>query len=476
MHKRSVYLVLIMLVSLLASCSAGQTAIPTQQADPLAPTTAPQNPTYPTLTPEIFIPLNPSPTPANSSIPPTCQVTDLSVFIDQANGICYAYPPQFMLGEVPMLSVEGVQGIPVDSGADRVAATFAVQVSPYDVNQPLLAQVDDFLKGFSVAAPSSLTHTDLTVAGEPAIRVDMVPVQLSWRIVFVSYGNQLYRLMYWPQDVPALQSDFEQLYQTTINSFAFLPSEPINTSAETPTGQPVVYEGVDVACSPATLVIPPGLASRADCIKQPLVDGADAPWFDKAPAHTQLTLNDYLLSGKSIQPQVVVYPAQDYAALNTIAAQNLTYLRSVQENPAASANAGLPVVPFFNSIPVYSAVPQVIPFQNGTGVRFLTQYAQYSAPANNQELFYTFQGLTADGAYYIVATFPITAPGLGESSDPNAAVPVGGVAYPKIGSPEAEWTSYYAAVTDLLTATAPKAFIPTLAQLDTLIESMRVAP
>ncbi|MEO8354588.1 MAG: hypothetical protein ABI621_01610 [Chloroflexota bacterium] len=40
---------------------------------------------------------------------------------------------------------------------------------------------------------------------------------------------------------------------------------------------------------------------------------------------------------------------------------------------------------------------QVINFQNGRGIRFLTQYAQYPAPINNHELFYHFQGLTNDG-------------------------------------------------------------------------------
>jgi hypothetical protein len=60
-------------------------------------------------------------------------------------------------------------------------------------------------------------------------------------------------------------------------------------------------------------------------------------------------------------------------------------------------------VPFFNAAQVFASNIKVISFQNGKGVRFLTEYAQHAASANNHNLFYYFQGLTGDGAYYIIA-------------------------------------------------------------------------
>ena len=72
-------------------------------------------------------------------------------------------------------------------------------------------------------------------------------------------------------------------------------------------------------------------------------------------------------------------------------------------------------------------------------MRFLTEYAQYTAPVNNHELFYHFQGVTRDGAYYIIAIFPITVPVLAETSDAAAALPPGGIAYPDITDPNADW-------------------------------------
>jgi hypothetical protein len=109
-------------------------------------------------------------------------------------------------------------------------------------------------------------------------------------------------------------------------------------------------------------------------------------------------------------------------------------------------------------------------------VRFLTQYDQYPAPINNHDLFYHFQGFSADGNYYIVAILPVTAPALAETSDPGSAIPSGGIAYPDINSSNPDFQSYYASITDLLNGTSPEAFTPPLSQLDALIQSMWVAP
>jgi hypothetical protein len=65
---------------------------------------------------------------------------------------------------------------------------------------------------------------------------------------------------------------------------------------------------------------------------------------------------------------------------------------------------------------------------------------------------------------------------LAETSDAGAAIPVGGIALPDINDPNADWQGYYSAATDLLNATSPEAFTPSLSQLDALIQSMLVAP
>jgi hypothetical protein len=140
------------------------------------------------------------------------------------------------------------------------------------------------------------------------------------------------------------------------------------------------------------------------------------------------------------------------------------------------SNDQLPSIPFFNAKQVFASNIEIVSFQNGSGVRFLTEYVQYATPVNNHELFYHFQGVTRDGIYYIVAVFPIAAPALAETDNPGAAIPPGGIEYRDMSDPNADFPSYYATITDLLNATSNEAFSPSIDQLDLLIQSMHVNP
>lgn len=243
----------------------------------------------------------------------------------------------------------------------------------------------------------------------------------------------------------------------------------------TPTSQQPILEGVPVSFGPVGLVLPPGLASGISGNQFPRAEGPDvAPW-DLTPGHTQVKLEGYLLQGKFHQPQIFVYPAMAYVEQNPSAFESIHRLNNFLYDPTAVSNDQLPLVPFFNAGQVFASNIQVLSFQNGQGVRFLTQYAQYAAPVNNQDLFYHFQGLTSDGAYYVIAILPVTAPVLAESSDGGAVLPPGGVPYPDLTDPNADLQSYYTAVAGLLNGTSPQAFAPTFNQLDALIQSIRIA-
>jgi hypothetical protein len=77
------------LVSLLITILAGACAI------------VPQLPKPATATPAVMPRLGPSPTPSGNSLPLDCQVTDLKVYINEADGYCFAYPGRFTLGHQP---------------------------------------------------------------------------------------------------------------------------------------------------------------------------------------------------------------------------------------------------------------------------------------------------------------------------------------------------------------------------------------
>lgn len=252
---------------------------------------------------------------------------------------------------------------------------------------------------------------------------------------------------------------------------AYTPSPVESTSTQVVTspaatqgaGAPISFEGV-------SFVVYDGLASSATPEKMTAVESnSGGPW-GIAPTHLRFTLTGYALQGKFHEPRLFVYPAGEYAASNAYAAEQIDNLKKILAG-AAMLEETLPRIPFFNAGPLMAASMQIVPFQNGSGIRALTEYAQYSAPVNNRELFYHFQGLTNDGKYYLIAILPVTAPILAEDEKPDAAVPEGGVPIPSDVGPN---QVYYFSITEKLNMLAPDAFLPSLEVLDALIRSILV--
>jgi hypothetical protein len=250
------------------------------------------------------------------------------------------------------------------------------------------------------------------------------------------------------------------------------------TPNATPIVQPSPVADTTVTFGRLTLEIPSSVASGASGKEYPPVTNADAAYWEKTPGHLQVSLKDYyILQGKFHEPQIYVYPAIDYATLVPGAFESMHRLQNILSAVVSVTPDQLPAVPFFNAAQVFASNIQAIPFQNGRGIRFLTEYAQYAAPVNNHELFYHFQGFTNDGEYYIVAILPITAPVLAETSEAGAPLPANGIQYPFFADPNPETLQkYYEDVANLLSATPNEAFTPTIGQLDALIQSMQVAP
>lgn len=173
-----------------------------------------------TPTPNSMPRLDPSPTPSDSTLPLTCQVTDLNVYLNEADDYCFAYPTRFVEGQHPVLNTPAILGPTIGDGVDPVYASFAVLVTPA-TGESLQTQAEAFLKEFSAADSASYTWTQVPVGGEAGLMVEPVPVMLSWRIVFVQHNGNLFRLMYWPVDVFEARADLDELTQTTLGSFAF---------------------------------------------------------------------------------------------------------------------------------------------------------------------------------------------------------------------------------------------------------------
>jgi hypothetical protein len=240
-----------------------------------------------------------------------------------------------------------------------------------------------------------------------------------------------------------------------------------------PSAQP---NGTAVSYGNVSFFLPKELASNALAGTAPAVVGiADGPGWDVAPEHIKFQLENYALYDTFHEPYILMIPAPEYAAVNEQAAKNIARLQAIISGAAAPTAENLPHVTTFNAGQLFAAQIEIVRFANGSGVRFLTEYGQYFATANNHDLFYQFQGLTSDGKYYILAILPASHPLLAHDEKPETAPPPGGIPFPGYEN-ESALTNYYIDVVNLLNSAAPDSFIPALTNLDALIQSISIAP
>jgi hypothetical protein len=128
----------------------------------------------------------------------------------------------------------------------------------------------------------------------------------------------------------------------------------------------------------------------------------------------------------------------------------------------------VPWVRAINATPMMHAGVAYLDFQKGAGMRYLTQYAQGLSVVNNDELTYTFQGLTGDGHYYIAAVFPAQHPDLLEGAHD---APDGDTSVWIVVDKNRE---YGARMVHMLDQAEPSSFAPNLSALDAMMHSISI--
>jgi putative hemolysin len=106
--------------------------------------------------------------------------------------------------------------------------------------------------------------------------------------------------------------------------------------------------------------------------------------------------------------QALVYKAEDWSKLDPSTAATVADLKTLLSTKPVSITEPIPVLPPIAASQVFYAQLQYLDFQNGTGVGFVTHYAQDVSPVTANYVFYTFQGLTNDGKYYVAVYYPVT--------------------------------------------------------------------
>ena len=195
-------------------------------------------------------------------------------------------------------------------------------------------------------------------------------------------------------------------------------------------------------------------------------NGPPGDWL--LPSHYRFDLTDYKLSNTFHDPGFYVLPVANYEDYNDAGPQRIADLTKLLSEKPQTFPDSIPFLPVFNAAQVFRAQTQYIAFQNGEGIRFVTQYDQAFIPINNNEMFYTFQGLTYDGKYYVSMILPIALNGF--PADMQAGIDQYGSAI------ESDFQGYLSNTVQSINAANSTSFTPTLDQLDALVNSLIVAP
>ncbi len=171
--------------------------------------------------------------------------------------------------------------------------------------------------------------------------------------------------------------------------------------------------------------------------------------------HVRFDFEGYAVDTYQYRPAIRVYQVADFAD-DRIRTAQLERLRTLLDGQI-DAGGSIPILHITDSAQFFRTRAEALDFANGRGVRFLTAYPDDMTRISNLNLFYSFQGISDDGQFYISAVLPVHTPDLAEIPAPEA--------FPS-------YVEYIAAVVRTLENSTQ--FTPDLAQLDELIRTLRL--
>lgn len=255
------------------------------------------------------------------------------------------------------------------------------------------------------------------------------------------------------QTMAALEGEEEEVQEITQEVETVLPSPTFTPEpTETPTPPDIAYQGICFSFDESWI--------GAVSVEQ--VEGMldpQSPW--NSPDHIRFLFGDYPLTDTFHEPQIRVFSVDAFRSVNDNVGDRLDNLRTTIDNQPADPEVF--VSHFFNAMQYFAAKEAYVDFQNGSGVRYVSQYGQAAVPIGYPEMFYTFQGLTDDNAYYISVVMPVSHPLLPDTS----TVTLDQAFYDN-------WESYVDNTAVLLDGQPPESFVPSLLDLDALVETLHL--
>jgi hypothetical protein len=257
---------------------------------------------------------------------------------------------------------------------------------------------------------------------------------------------------------------------------------PVNTPAEAPTAPPAHTEATPQGSQPnayfdgVSFTYQPSLAAgvNAQAIETNSPSGPDLPFFSVHPNEVVFDFQGFVNPG-GVKPVLMVFNVAEYEGLaaadypdNNPVTEQVDALKKILAARPADSSGHLPfLMPDWNAAESFHAHLKYLDFQNGSGIRYLAQYGQGPDALSNELLFYTFQGITKDGKWYVSAVLPVShAPLPGD--DGLAQIEQD---YSKFME---NFPAYRVNIQNKLNAEADNTFTPDLAVYDALSASLKI--
>jgi len=240
------------------------------------------------------------------------------------------------------------------------------------------------------------------------------------------------------------------------------PVEEIPETIEEVVEEPpdVVYEGISFSFDPqiAGGIIPTTVPGQNM--------GEDYMPGETYPTHFEFGFSGYAVLDHFHTPKILIYPVDEFRTMSAYASDIIDRLQqTLISKPGGASMSDFPHLPMWNAAQIFASKVTYFDFKNGSGVRFLTMYGQDVYPVDNQNMIFTYQGLTSDGRFYISANLPVT----------NFSLPYDGASV--MGDYmtfHENWDTYIADTIAWLEAQDPANFFPNLDQLDAMMTSFEI--
>ena len=159
----------------------------------------------------------------------------------------------------------------------------------------------------------------------------------------------------------------------------------------------------------------------------PMEEGASEEELAKAQvANTAIYFSDMESISSSIAPQVTFYRIDDLGKTSFDLLDISMTLNDFLNNLSSGYNDiseyynSVPFLPFQAKSQQATGLAEQLDFEGGTGIRTITVFDdKVFASSGLSNLYYSYQGISSDGVWYVSAVFPLTSNSLNETDTSN---------------------------------------------------------